>query len=395
MLSAPFRILEQVEAAQWRRIARSWCVIMALLFCVYIARQWRVGMTDGAGHPFGEDFLNFWSAARLAISGQSALIYDLARFHDFETAIVGGPIHLYHYSYPPVMWVITAPLGLLPYGAAWVVWQLGGWWAFAMAMRRLSPANGVLLALALPAVMINAMSGQNGCWTAAILGWGLILLRDRPVLAGTILALFVVKPQLGWLIPLALLAGRQYRALAAFGATAILLILLTLPLFGLQSWLAYVQQGAMLKTAILEQGDGTWHRMISIFILVRHLGASVAAAYAAQLVASALVALLVVRIWRAEGASPRAMAMLVMGVLTGSLYVSDYDCVMAGLAALWLWREGDGALHARIGLAILTPLFVALAALGTGVAVGALTLWPMLIGGCIFARQGTRGLRQA
>jgi hypothetical protein len=87
--------------------------------------------------------------------------------------------------------------------------------------------------------------------------------------------------------------------------------------------------------------------------------------------------------------------MLVMGVLTGSLYVSDYDCVMIGLAALWLWGDADSAMRGRIGLAALTPLFAAPVALASGVAVGAVALWPMLLRGCLFAQRETRGARKA
>ncbi|WP_367349475.1 glycosyltransferase family 87 protein [Sphingobium yanoikuyae] len=339
----------------------------------------------GAGHPFGEDFLNFWSGAHLAVTGQAGIIYDLAAFHAFETGIAGAPIDLYHYSYPPVMWLISAPFGLLPYPLAWAAWQLLGWGAFALAVRRLAvwqlaPAQWLLVALAVPAVFINAMGGQNGCWTAAIIGWGLILLRERPAVAGMILALFVVKPQLGWLIPLALLAGRQYRALAAFIGTALALILITLPLFGIDAWIAYVQQGSLLKSVILEYGDGTWHRMLSIFVLVRHVGAPIPLAYAAQAIASLTVALLVLRVWHREGPTARAKALLVLGVLAGSLYVSDYDCVMALLAALWLWPQATAGLRGRMMLLLAMPLFAAPLALISSVALGALALWPALLG---------------
>ena len=246
--------------------------------------------------------------------------------------------------------------------------------------RPLLHAELVHLVVAVPAVFINAMGGQNGCWTAAIIGWGLILLRERPAMAGMILALFVVKPQLGWLIPLALLAGRQYRALGAFIGTALALILITLPLFGIDAWIAYVQQGSLLKSVILEYGDGTWHRMLSIFVLVRHVGAPIPLAYAAQAIASLTVALLVLRVWHREGPTARAKALLVLGVLAGSLYVSDYDCVMALLAALWLWPQATAGLRGRMMLLLAMPLFAAPLALISSVALGALALWPALLG---------------
>lgn len=378
LLSRAFAIAGSIDPARLRRIALVWCGVAGLLLAAYLARQTRLGLTDGAGKPFGEDFLNFWAAARLAISGQAGAIYDLARFHAFETRVVGAPIDLYHASYPPVMWLVSAPLGFLPYVAAWAVWQTGGWAAFALALRRIVPAGWPLVALAVPAVFVNAIGGQNGCWMAAIIGWGLILLDRRPLLAGAILALFVVKPQLGWLIPFALIAAGRYRALAAFAASACLMLIATLPLFGVESWLAYARQAAMLKAVILEDGSGTWHRMVSLFILVRHLGAPLAFAYAVQLAASLGALFVVIRCWRREGPSSRAMALLVVATLVASPYVSDYDCVMLTLAAAWLWASADAEGRGRIALALVMPLFAASLASLTGIALGALALWPLL-----------------
>ena len=356
-----------------------WIAIAAILLLMHLTMQRQVGLTDGNDRPFGEDFLNFWSAARLAISGDARLIYDLVRFHEFQQGVVGAPIDLYHYSYPPVMLLLTAPIGLLPYEASWLFWQVGGWLAFASAMRRIVPSGWLLLSLSLPALFINAIGGQNGCWIAATLGWGLILLQRRPLIAGAILALLVVKPQLAWLVPLALLAGRQYRALAALCLTAMALIAVSMLIFGLDLWLSYAVQGTLLKQVILEHGSGTWHRMISAFVLVRHLGLPVSIAYAAQAVVSMIVAWLVLVPWRAEGASPNSFAMLLLGVLLGSVYVSDYDCVLLGLVVAWSWPTLRTQGLWRAALAVLTPLFAAPLAVASGIAAGAFMLWPIFL----------------
>jgi hypothetical protein len=360
-------------------VARTWCVVMVPLLLFYWWRQVQFGLSDGAGHPFGEDFINFWSGARLGLTGEWTRVYDIAAFHEFEEAVVRAKIDLYHYSYPPVTWLLTAPFAAVPYVAGWVAWQLGGLAAFALAVRRIAPAHWVLAAVAPPAVFINALGGQNGCWTAAAIGWGLILLRSRPLLAGAVMAVFVVKPQLAWLVPLALLAGRQYRALGAFVLTGAGLLALSVLLFGVEPWLAYVEQGRVLKAVILEGGSGTWHRMLSVFVAVRHAGASVGAAYVAQALASAVVAVLVVRTWWREGANERAKAVLVMGMLAGSLYVSDYDCVMVTLAACWLWPSADRCGRLFLGIGILAPLVTAAVATASGYALCAVALWPMLL----------------
>ncbi|WP_114951526.1 glycosyltransferase family 87 protein [Sphingosinicella terrae] len=361
------------------RAARLWCLIAPLLAAAYLARQLTAGWTDGAGHPFGEDFLNFWSGARLSLAGEWTRIYDMAAFHRFETMTVGGPIDFYHYSYPPVTWLLTAPFGALPYPVAWAAWQASGLIAFATAVRRIAPDHWRLIALASPALLINFLGGQNGAWTAAALGWGLILLERKPLLAGAILAAFVIKPQLGWLIPLALLAGRQWRALAGFSGTATLLLGLSWLMFGTEAWIAYAEQGARLKSVILEAGSGTWHRMLSVFVLVRHAGAPLWIAYAAQAAASLAVAALVARLWHARPGEREAKAALVLGALAGSLYVSDYDCVMLTLAACWLWPQADERGRAAIAAAMVVPLLAAPLALSTGLALGAFALWAPLV----------------
>jgi hypothetical protein len=46
------------------------------------------------------------------------------------------------------------------------------------------------------------------------------VLERRPYLAGSLFGLMIFKPQLGLLLPVALIAGRQWRVFAAAAATA-------------------------------------------------------------------------------------------------------------------------------------------------------------------------------
>lgn len=364
-----------LDQARLIALARIWCAIAAPLLIFHVGRQLTVDWTDGAGAPLGEDFLNFWSGARLAMTGKWPVIYDFEAFHRFENGVVGGVIGLYHYSYPPVTWLVTSPFALMPYPLAWLVWQVGGWAAFATAVRRIAPDHWLLLSLAPPAVFINATGGQNGCWLAAAVGWGMILLKDRPLLAGAILALFVVKPQLGWLIPLALLAGGERRALLSFIATAAAVLALSVLAYGPGAWIAYAERAQVLTKVILEHGSGTWHRMLSVFVFARHAGSSAGLAYSAQAVASLVAAALLVSCWWRRGAGRESSALLVLGLLAGALYVSDYDCVMVTLAAAWLWNRSSRAVQLALAAAVAMPLFAAVAANATHLALGMLVLW--------------------
>lgn len=359
-----------------RRIARVWLVVAGALLLARLYGQTRAGLTDGAGHPFGEDFVNFWSGPALAVQGRLAEIYDIARFHRFEVAAVGHPIDLYHYSYPPVMLLFTAPLGLLPYPVAWALWTGLGWLAFAAVVRAMMARGWALYAAALPAVWISVAGGQNGCWTAAILGGGLQLLKARPFIAGLVLSLLAYKPQLAWLVPVALLAGGHWRALAGLAAGGVASLGGTLLLFGPDIWLAFAAQAELLRVVIFENGSGTWHRMVSVFVLFRHAGAGVGAAYAAQALVSVAVAAAVARVWRSQARAPARYSVVVLGVLIASPYVSDYDLVAAALVPLWLWRDAGPRARTAMALPVIAPLFAAQLALASGIALGALAAWP-------------------
>ena len=82
---------------------------------------------------------------------------------------------------------------------------------------------GLLLACAFPGILANAMVGQNGFVTAALLGGALIFMERRPLLAGGLIGLLSFKPHLGILIPVALVAGGHWRVIAAAAVTVALL----------------------------------------------------------------------------------------------------------------------------------------------------------------------------
>src|SRR4029079_13100508 len=95
-------------------------------------------------------------------------------------------------------------------------------------------------ALAFPAVYINVTHGQNGFLTAGLMGLGLVSLRTHPGLACCLSALLAYKPQFCMLIPVALIAARQWRCIAAGGLTLAAMTAATLLAFGPQSWTAFL-----------------------------------------------------------------------------------------------------------------------------------------------------------
>jgi len=93
----------------------------------------------------------------------------------------------------------------------------------------------ILPAIAYPAVFINLGHGHNGFLTAALMGFALLLLDARPLLAGIPFGLLAYKPQFGLLIPLVLIATDRWKTFAAAAATVGVLTLVATLAFARRS----------------------------------------------------------------------------------------------------------------------------------------------------------------
>jgi arabinofuranan 3-O-arabinosyltransferase len=368
------------------KIARCYVAVAFLIYVTDLLRQTHDRLTDGVARPFGDDFINFWSGPFLAWHQRAAEIYNYDAFHAFEQSVVGPHLQGYNYSYPPTLLVLTAPLALVPYIPGLVLWLVGGWFAFYRALRLAMPnGRALLLALATPAVFVNAVGGQNGTWTAALFGGGLGLLDRQPVLAGSLLGLLIYKPQLGILIPVALVAGRRWRALAAAATTAGALLAISLIWLGPDVYVDYLQRLALIRHFSLEDGSGVWHRSLSVFVAARQLGADVPAAYLVQAIAAGFAALAVTVVWFRDAAFGVRNAALLLGTCLATPYLQDYDLVFGALIVVWLQRETairhfpEFPLFLANASILLIPLFAASLAHLTGLELGPLFFLPLFI----------------
>jgi hypothetical protein len=368
------------------KIARCYVAAALLVYVGDLLRQTRNGLTDGAGRPFGDDLINFWSGPFLALHHRAAEIYDGAAFHAFEQSVVGAHLSGHIYSYPPMLLVLTAPLALVPYVPALVLWLAAGWFAFYRVLRLAMPeGRTLLLALATPAVFINAVAGQNGTWTAALFGGGLTLLDRRPVLAGSLLGLLIYKPQLGILIPVALLAGRRWQACAAAAATGGGLIAVSVIWLGPEIFADCLRQAEWMRHVVLEDGAAGWHRLVSVFGAARLLGADVPTAYVVQAVAGALAGLAVAAVWFRDASFGVRNAVLVLGTCLATPYVQDYDLVFGALVVVWLGQDAgirrtpEFPLFVANASILLLPMFAAALTHLTGLELGPLFILPLFV----------------
>src|SRR5262249_44087813 len=157
---------------------------------------------------------SFWAAGHLALKHAAVSAYDPALQHAAEVSAVGHKFPgALPWPYPPVFLFVAAFLALLPYAAAFAAWCVSTLAAYAAVVGPIAKRWGAAgLACAAPWALANAIPGQNGFLTAALIGLPLFLLEKRPGLAGLILGLLSYKPQFGILFPLAFAAGGYWRA---------------------------------------------------------------------------------------------------------------------------------------------------------------------------------------
>jgi hypothetical protein len=103
------------------------------------------------------------------------------------------------------------------------------------------PSSALLVAaLACPASAINAIDGQAVFLVAALIVGGFGLLERRPYLGGLVLGLLTFKPQFCILVPIALIAAGQWRALLASGLSALAMMIASGLIFGWDLWVRWI-----------------------------------------------------------------------------------------------------------------------------------------------------------
>ena len=146
----------------------------------------------------------------------------------------------YAWEYPPNALLIVYPLALLPYLWSLTLWLVLGAALYLTALWRILPRPLTLWAgLAYPAVLVTIGHGQNALLTTGLLGWGVLLLHRRPVTAGILFGILAFKPQLALLVPVALIAIGQWRAIGAAMFTLLVLAITSDILFGSCVWAGF------------------------------------------------------------------------------------------------------------------------------------------------------------
>jgi hypothetical protein len=337
--------------------------------------------------PSDRDFISFWGAARLALEGMPAAAYNLDTLHALQSSVASSDGGKLPFPYPPAFLLFVMPFALLSFPAAMALWASATFALYMAAARHAFPNSGWLAAAFAP-VFANAALGQNGFLTASLFIGGLLLLGKRPFLAGLLLGCLAMKPQLGLLLPVALVAARQWRAIAGAAASSVGIIVLGLAVFGLAATQAWVGQ-MPLYASIARDGLVGWEKLASVYAAARQIGLPPEAAFALHVAFATAAAAVVWRVWGSDAEPLAKAAALAAGTMLISPYLFLYDGVILALPFLWLAAAGERP-------AVLAPLwllpFVSIAQIGAfGGTVNLLPLVPIALMVLMWLRLAPQG----
>jgi hypothetical protein len=200
------------------------------------------------GGGFSIDFHTYLAAAFVGVRQGWPNIYDQTLVavaqHDLVPTLWSQP----YLSPPGVAWIV-APLTFLPYWVAFWVWAAVSFGAFAGAMIWSSVSTGITR-------WIGVVGALSAWWVLHAVGVGQVvplvaagvvvawrLLRDRKdVAAGLVLSVILLKPNIAFLAPVALLVAGRYRAFASWAAAGAVLALIALATLGVGGIHSYVSQ---------------------------------------------------------------------------------------------------------------------------------------------------------
>ena len=330
-----------------------------------------------SGTHFGGDFASFWNAAHHVRHGDIAAIYDPDGWQRILSNTT-DPTALSWFVYPPFTLFFLWPLGDATHNEAVLAWSLvplAFYFALIVLLAKRSglgldanpacknswsrgQAYAVLIAFSLPFLSTNLIFGQTATLVAVFFLGMAYFWPTRPVLAGICIGFLAIKPQMGLLIPFALLASGQWRAIAAAATTILYLIVLSMIWLGAAIWTDYFRMSLLFGQFIGSGWGGI--RQLALGPYVSLQGAGMPAAFAGFLQVAVSVAVLTAIIqafwgWKAkqhelgneDGRLDLRLGLLAAGTLLTTPYSLSYDTPLLILSIIPLlarsWRDGwDG-----------------------------------------------------
>lgn len=312
-----------------------------LFLYVFIYGYWifsGTGYSDPRGKPIGADFSAFWATSKMVLSGEAAAVYRDDVIFAVEKSVAGvdyrNPV-----PYPPTYFFIVAPLALLAYIPSLIAWLALTFSAFLYVAYRFAPhATTLWLALSFPGSFQNIVHGHNGFLTTSLLGAAFLIIGKHPFAAGLVLGLLSFKPHLVMVVPLFLVAGKAWRALAGMVLSVLFLASASMIVFGMDAWSGFFEKIPFMMQ-LMENRFLQMHQVVSTLGALLLLGAPYNVAIWIHGLCSLIGIGLTAAAWYRNAPDPVKHSLLVLCVLLVTPYLHSYDLTLLALPLCWLGQE--------------------------------------------------------
>ena len=279
------------------------------------------------------DFFGLWSYAKFVIENPFSEIYDNTTLLDFQMDLGACPKCLLPYAYPPFFLFLSLPLGILSYYIAFLFWSFGTFLLYFIAsFGKHQGRYTAFLTIFAPATITCLAAGQTGLLSSALIVGGFRLIGTRPILSGTLFGLASFKPQLGILIPIALISARLWRTVAAACVTVLVLVLASGVVFGWSIWTLWFAKLLPHADWVMDVKDRLNPTITSS---LTSIGVDLTVARSVQACVALLVGVIIWIFFR-RGVTILAIASLLVGTFLATPYaiVNDMPILTNGVLAV-------------------------------------------------------------
>jgi hypothetical protein len=350
-----------------RKRLRLYLGALLLLQCVIVPACWKI-VKEGS-----IDFRLFYTAGHIVRSGNAPNLYDYDTQLHFQNASVTPNAYALTLMEPPFVALAFLPLSFLHYLAAYLAFFAIDLVLLALAviimrphLRPLSarsPSAPALLFFSFFPAGIALAQGQISLILLALYCLTFVELeRGKPLLAGAIFSLALLKFQIALPVVLLFLLWRRWRFIAGFSAGAAVLGSISLAMIGPSHLAAFVHSlfstpaalstaSAQVKYAVYPQRMPNLYGFFYMLSAGHHWGVILTA-----------ISSLLLLLWAARKPASLPLAALVALLVSYHLYIHDLSLLLLPLSLLVSQQLAAGSIapHDRRRLAGVSALAILL-----------------------------------
>ena len=309
------------------------------------------------GGEFGIDYRILYTAGQTALAGDADQIYDSPSQNARILQDTGLEIpEDNHWLYPPTLLLtLVSALSVLPFRVSYLVWLAATLVLAVLGCAAMLPKRKSLslVALSFPAVMYNFSWGQNGFLSTALLAAGIGFMETSPVLSGLMFGLLTYKTWLAVFPFLILLVTRNWKVLGWSALFTGLTLLLSLAIYGSETWQAFFHQLFTTGTALF---DANWWIIAdiqpSLMMALRVMGINGVPLYVIITLVSIAATVVIARIFRNTNRVALRGSAMVLGIFVVIPYFIEYDLMLLSIPTILLiydcMQEGAGKTDAAV-----------------------------------------------